>query len=527
VDRDARIRLPDVLCLVGILVLAIATRLPGLALRGQWDADQGNELLVMLHWVRDGSVPLLGPSTFAGTFHHGALYYYLLAPAAFLTDVDPHAIVVTIALLGLATVAAIWALGYAIGGRWTGHVAGILAAASPALVLGSTFIWNPNPVPLGASLAVLGATLAWTRYSARWWFLAAAGCTLAMQLHVSGGLLLPPLVLAWVLDLARRPTGERGPVLAAGLGGAAIVAAGYLPLLVHELETGFTDTQGLVGYLRGGAGVGANGDLLTRMFVVAFRSIAWPFTGVITEAPMAAAGVTVLVLVLLVAAFRGGGSRARPVLVLCTGILLWSLPALALTAPTLLSAVPGLPNDHYHTYLDPIVLVVAATGIAAIAGHVGRFVDPWASGGRRESRLVAQGLGLAALVALVAVSTWRWPPASAADGGWPLADEAAVRLIAGHDVPSLTLVSLPDAKSPDAIRFPLERRGAVPLAPIAGEDPPGGVIVVCDPLFEDLMDASCGGEAELAYATRAGTGRVPLDRFTAGARRVITIFAAQ
>ena len=263
------------------------------------------------------------------------------------------------------------------------------------------------------------------------------------------------------------------------------------------------------------------------MFVVAFRSLAWPFTGVITEAPMASAAVTVLVLVLLGVALRAAGSRARPALVLFTGVLLWSLPALALTAPTLLSAVPGLPNDHYHTYLDPIVLVVAATGVAAAAGHIGRLVDPWASGGRRESHAVARGLAFAAFVGLVAVSVWRWPPASAADGGWPLADEAAVRLIAGQDVQALTLVSLPEAKSPDAIRFPLERRGAVPLVPIPGQDPPGGVIIVCDPLFEDLMGARCGGAAELAYATEAGTGRVPLDRFSAGARRVITVLPAQ
>ncbi len=203
-------------------------------------------------------------------------------------------------------------------------------------------------------------------------------------------------------------------------------------------------------------------------------------------------------------ALRGGGNRARPALVLFTGTLLWSLPALALTAPTLLSAVPGLPNDHYHTYLDPLVLVVAATGIAAAAGYVGRFVDPRASGGRRESRLVGRGLGLAALVVLVAVSVWRWPPAAAEDGGWPLADEAAGGSSRARTSRALTLVSLPEVKSPDAIRFPLERRGAVPLAPVAGQDPPGGVILVCDPLFEDLMGARCGGEAELAYATHAG-----------------------
>ena len=44
--------------------------------------------------VRDGVVPLLGPPTSIGDVHHGALYYYLLAPAAFLTGGDsPLAVV--------------------------------------------------------------------------------------------------------------------------------------------------------------------------------------------------------------------------------------------------------------------------------------------------------------------------------------------------------------------------------------------------------------------------------------------------
>jgi len=51
----------DGLILAAILVLATALRFVGLPGRGEWDDDQGNELLTMLHWVRDGEVPLLGP----------------------------------------------------------------------------------------------------------------------------------------------------------------------------------------------------------------------------------------------------------------------------------------------------------------------------------------------------------------------------------------------------------------------------------------------------------------------------------
>ena len=45
---------------------------------GTWDADQGHDMLVLRAFVRDGVVPLLGPPTSIGDFHHGAA---LLPPA--------------------------------------------------------------------------------------------------------------------------------------------------------------------------------------------------------------------------------------------------------------------------------------------------------------------------------------------------------------------------------------------------------------------------------------------------------------
>ena len=42
-------------------------------------------MLVLRALVQSGELPLLGPPTSIGDFHHGVLYYYLLAPAAALT----------------------------------------------------------------------------------------------------------------------------------------------------------------------------------------------------------------------------------------------------------------------------------------------------------------------------------------------------------------------------------------------------------------------------------------------------------
>ena len=81
----------DALVLAGLLALAAAVRFAGLEARGRFDGDQGHDMLVLLRLVRDGTLPLLGPPTSIGDFHHGAAYYYLLAPVAWLTGADPTA----------------------------------------------------------------------------------------------------------------------------------------------------------------------------------------------------------------------------------------------------------------------------------------------------------------------------------------------------------------------------------------------------------------------------------------------------
>ncbi|MEX1170689.1 MAG: hypothetical protein WEE50_11155, partial [Chloroflexota bacterium] len=110
----ARVR--PLLVPLGLLVLAALLRLPNLATRGTWDGDQGHDMLVLRGLVRDGVVPLLGPPTSIGDVHHGALYYYLLSPAAALTGGDsPLAVVTLIALAGMAAVLVTWWLARSIG----------------------------------------------------------------------------------------------------------------------------------------------------------------------------------------------------------------------------------------------------------------------------------------------------------------------------------------------------------------------------------------------------------------------------
>ena len=223
----ARPGLAFVLVPIGLLVLAAMLRLPNLATRGTWDADQGHDMLMLRTLVRDGVIPLLGPPTSIGDVHHGAVYYYLLSPAAFLTGGDsPLAVVALIALAGIAAVLVTWWLARSIGGPVAGLVAGLAMAVSTSAVDESTFIWNPNLIALSSAIALAGAWRAWTTRDPRWWLLAGVGTAVTMQCHVLGVTMLPIVGALLVADArSRAGSVERRRVLRFGLGALGILAS--------------------------------------------------------------------------------------------------------------------------------------------------------------------------------------------------------------------------------------------------------------------------------------------------------------
>ncbi len=534
--RAARVPV-EAIVVLALVLLAAVTRLPGLDERGRWDADQGHDMLVLRALVADGQLPLLGPPTSIGTFHHGAVYYYLLAPAAIVSGADPVAVTGWIALFGIAAVAATWWLARLAGGPLAGVLAGLLAAVSPAGIDESTFIWNPNLVPVAAALAFGGMLRARQTGRNRWWLLAATGAMVTMQCHVLGVVVLPPIVVAWLIELRRRRSagGSVRSLLWTGAAAVAILAAGYVPLAIHELQTGFTETRAILDYLGGGGGSTDTG-LLTRVGLVGWRSVTWPLVGLVTDRPLVSAVATVIVVALGTVAALVGRAADRAAVRWLLAVLAWSTLALAVFAPSLATVTPGLPNDHYHAFLDPIVLAVTGVGLARLAA---------ASGGRipaAASRALAAGL----TVALVAIGVTAWPPSVAVDGGWRLVEEAAAHVAQAVGNETVSLDAIPPFKSDAALRFPLLRDGvrllpddtgaAATTEPGAGSGAPpagsgtvaaGRTVLVCDPLFEDVVGAACGGPAEDAWlaADTSRSGLRLVDRFAAGPRRVISVYA--
>ena len=536
------------LALAGVIVLAAALRLPGLADRGRFDADQGHDMLTLAAFTREGEVPLLGPKTSVGEFHHGAFYYFLLAPAAAVSDDDPVIVTGWLALLGIAAVALTWWLARSIAGPLAGILAGLILAVSPAAIDESTFIWNPNPIPLFAALALAAAWRGHQTGRARWWAVAVGSAGAVVQLHVLGLVFFIAIFVLALLELRSNRSAWRGIV-----GGLAIVALLFTPLLIHELTTGFLETRLILDYFAGG-GAGARDPAFSILFTL-LRIVGWPIVGLVTDVPIAAA--------LALAAFLGlvawydlvARGPARTALFWLVGVLAWSAVALALTAAGLQTVVAGLPNDHYHASLDPVVATLFGVTIAALlqravdgwrTRRVAARVEPAAATGDSAARVhgpglepavvrgfVAGAVGSVVLIAIVGAELIRLPPADR-DGGWAAAQAAGARIVDRLHGPPVAIVSLPSFKSADGIAFPVNE--ALRRLPPGSATTSTGIVIVCDRLLESQIGAKCGGPAEDRFMFGEGaavpdpyTGITPsnrslIDRFDASPRTAISVY---
>jgi hypothetical protein len=545
----------ELVALIAVIGLAAVVRFVGLPGRGTWDADQGHDMLVLLGLVRDGSIPLLGPPTSIGDFHHGALYYYLLAPAAFLSGADPTAVVTEIALAGVAAVAVTWWLARSIAGPVAGIVAAVVMAISSSAIDESTFIWNPNLIALSSAVALAGAWRARTTGRVRWWLVAAFGVLVTMQCHVLGVALLPPVVALWVVSWRATPAGpERRRLVQAGAACVAIVFLGYLPLAVHELTHDFAESRAALAFIASG-GTGVTLSLPARLLFVGLRILAWPLTGLLvnpgpTTGLSLVMGVVAGVLVAAGLAWRAGQShgRERTAARWLAGTLLFGWIVLTFGAAGLATVTP-LPVDHYHAFLDPVVFVALGMGVAAAwRGAARRPSDQPADGGPAgqvpvdeptgesagasagEPALPPRVVAAALAVGLIVLIAWNvaiWPPAVATDGGWPAGRVAGDRIEAALGGRPATFVSLPEFKSADAYRFPVERDRpgtTTPAGPTSAPISTTSTVIVCDALF--VRD--CGGPAETAYlASRGQTGDAALrlvDRWVAAPGRTISVY---
>jgi len=525
----------DRLSLLAVTAVAALLRLPGIAARGAFDADQGHDMLTLMAFTRDGVVPLLGPKTSVADFHHGAFYYFLMAPAAAISNDDPVIVTAWIAILGIAAVMLTWWFARSIGGPLAGALAGLLLAISPAAIDESTFIWNPNPI---AFFAVLAMGAAWkghvgarvtadaagtsmggaapVRTSAAWWAIAIGAAGAVTQLHVLGVVFLAAIGVLALLELRSAGPARRSALLGI-LGGAVLVFLLFVPLLVHELRSDFSETRLMLDYLLDGGSAQAANPALALAFTL-FRVVGWPLVGLVTDVP-AAAGVLVAIVIGLIGIWdlRARGSAQRTALWWLAGILAWSTVALAFAAPSLQTVVAGLPNDHYHAFVDPIVVILIAV---PVAGMFEAAVARWRANPTPVRAVVPAVLGVG--VALLAIGMLSRKPAPDPNGGWPAMQAAGERVAARLGEFAVSLRSEPRFKLSDALGFPVAYAGGL-VSP--GERfTEHYVAIVCDRLFDAVQQRRCGGPAEDFRIGLETDTAILVDRFDASPRTVISVY---
>ena len=511
----------EAVALAAIFILAAADRLVNLPARGMWGSDQGTETWAIWKAVVARQLPTFGSPAFStgGTFHHGALFYDLMMPAAWLGNGNPTVVVFTIALFGIAVVPMVWWTARSMGGTSAGLAAALLAAVSPSLIDYSTFVWNPVLVETGAAMACLGAWEAWRTRQPRWWVVAAAGTALASQSHLTGLVLILPMALIFALALRRGPAGERRRLLKWGLAGAGLFVLTWLPLIVYELGHDFAETRAILAFDQ--PGPPAAGPLI-QVFFGAMRIAAWPMThwpldnfrsGAVVAFVVAAA--MVLGLVWRVAGTFGtrpaqaAASQAvseREGLRLVGGSLLLITLVLSLGLRQI-SQVENVNEEQYHCVADVLVLLASALVVSglwrtAVAGH--------ASLGRIA--------GVLALAGLTAVGIGNWPPFTAPDGGWPAARASADRLRTDAAGGPIAFVSMPTFIQADAYGYPLTLDNVT----LEGPDHAATVVILCDSGWY----TGCGGVAEEQWrvAQADPASLLLVDRFQPAPGRTLTVY---
>ena len=553
----------ELLCLGGIVLIAAFLRFINLPVRGGWDSDQGTEMLGLRAALASGHLPTFGPEAISVTssFHHGALYYDLLLPAAWLGNGDPTWVVAQIALLSLVVVPIAWWIARSIGGAAAGMIAALIAAMSASLISYATFIWNPTLVEPGAAIAFLGGWQAVRTRRPSWWVVSAAGAAVAVQAHIAAAVIILPLAITFLIDLRRGPSARRRRIAAWGLAGVLLFVVTYLPLIVYELGHGFSDTRGMLAYFSDPNSASSAAPPLRVLFAT-IRILAWPLTrwpivefkpafslafltasaiiiGLVwrlgvtagrealagqtperdNETEGALAATTVATESEAAAAPVGSAApdsvptREGPAAIERFGTRLmgsWLLLIILVLGIGLhaVSEVQGLPTEQYHVVADPLVFVV----IGLIIGGLWRPLP------RRWVTIARRVAAVATVAAVLAWNAGHWPPPTSPDGGWPAAQAAATRLERDAGGSSMAFVPLFAEKGSDAYLYPLTRDGLTLMAP-----PEAAVVVLlCDTYWLE----GCAGTAEANWlvANSAGSDLTQIDRFPAAPDRILTIY---
>jgi hypothetical protein len=227
-----------------IFAAAAALRL-ALVQTARFTGDEARDYAIGMDVAHGVRFPTLGPVITSGAAQLPGPFSYWLAAFPQLFTRAPEAGNVFFELMGAA---AVWMFWYGLR-RPFGDAAAAFAAAllafSPWSALFADRVWNPNAFLVFEGLALLAVIRLRERPESAWAAVVPIACLVLPQLHSSAPvvwLALVPLAYGHVRRWNRRAL-ALGCVLAALL---------YIPLVIHEAQTGFANTRAFVAETVGG-----------------------------------------------------------------------------------------------------------------------------------------------------------------------------------------------------------------------------------------------------------------------------------
>jgi hypothetical protein len=252
-----------------IFVAAALLRL-ALVQSARFTGDEARDYAIAMDIAHGVRFPLLGPVITSGQAQLPGPFSYWLAAFPQLFARAPEAGNVFFELMGAAMV---WMFWYGLRrpfGDAAAAFAALLLACSPWAALFADRVWNPNAFLAVEGLALLAVLKLRERPESAWAIVLPVACLALPHLHSSAPVVWLALVpLAWgqVRRWDRR-------YLALGFALAALL---YVPLAIHEAQTGFGNTRAFFAETLGGGHKKTSGAnlsfLLSPLYVLRFLTL--------------------------------------------------------------------------------------------------------------------------------------------------------------------------------------------------------------------------------------------------------------
>jgi 4-amino-4-deoxy-L-arabinose transferase-like glycosyltransferase len=232
------------LVLVVVLLLGFILRFYNTPRRYGFDYDATRDALIAIYGAQTLQLPLHGPPSALGSFHFGPWYYYQLILFQLLLPFQ-YAPWISVSLISLVGVFFMYKLGETIGDWKLGAILALLAAISPAQVIASTGLSNPDMVFASCTFVLWVFVKSIRKKLSLWWafwFGLMLGVGINYHFQMATFLLFPLFLLIF------KKHQRISFFTTAFLGG--IVS--FLPLLLFNSNNNWHTVRGFFFYLREG-----------------------------------------------------------------------------------------------------------------------------------------------------------------------------------------------------------------------------------------------------------------------------------